>query len=246
MVKVKTVITDSDQNPNIENPTVTRTVYYRRGTMRRVDSLGARTTPSVEQIANCETKVGYLVDLDTRQYRNYKVVRFASEEQRSEYLKKAGKVAIPVESKTVDTGERRVFFGYSAKHFITTTKRVNGNGVDVETLEGWYIDHEGWDRDCAPDFVRSEPYYLVGTAFVDYPDVAQIRHTGPLPMGLAVSLKLTDTRAAARDGSKKHTITVEKTVEELSDAPLNPSLFELTSGFHENPELFRGHDTPDR
>ena len=89
--------------------------------------------------------------------------------------------------------------------------------------------------------MRSEPYYVAGTALVDYPDVALIHHTGPLPTGLAVKLKLISKLAAVKKGTASRTITVEKTVEELSDSPLSPSLFQLPNGLHENPELFRGH-----
>lgn len=75
--------------------------------MRRVDSFGAGTTPSIADIANCETKTGFLIDLSAHEYRNYKVVKFASEAQLGEYLKKTGRTAVQVESKTVDTGERK-------------------------------------------------------------------------------------------------------------------------------------------
>ncbi len=243
MVKIRTVITDSGTNPNVQDPNVARSVYYRRGTMRRNDSLGAGTTPSIGEIANCETRTGFLIDLNAHEYRNYKTVKFASETQRSEYLQKTGKTAVQVESKTVDTGERKVLFGHPAKHLITTTKRANENsGGGEETFDGWYIDHELPDRNCAPDFVRSEPYYVIGTALVDYPDVAQFRHTGPLPTGLAVRSKFT----ATKDGTPGRTITIEKTVEDLSDSPLSPSLFQLPNGLHENPQLFRGHTISSR
>jgi hypothetical protein len=233
-VQIQTVITDSDKNPNIENPSVTHKIQYRHGMMRREDGLSG----GIADIANCETKTGFLIDLDAHEYRNYKVVRFASESQRGEYLQKTGKTAIQVESRTVDTGERKAFFGHQARHLITTTRRADGSGGE-ETFDGWYIDHELPDRYCAPDFVRSEPYYVTGTALVDYPDIAQVLHTGPLPTGLAVRLKVICKFAATKGGTVGRTITVEKTVEEVSDSPLSPSIFDLPSGLHENPQLFR-------
>jgi hypothetical protein len=63
MVKTKTVITDSDKNPNIANPMVTREVQYRQGMMRREDSLDTATTASITDIANCETRTGFVIDL---------------------------------------------------------------------------------------------------------------------------------------------------------------------------------------
>ncbi len=236
MIKTQTVITDSDSDPNVEARSVTRAIQYRQGTMRR------REATSIVDIANCETRTGFLVDLDRREYRNYKVVTFASEAQRGEYLQKTGKTAIQVESKTVDTGDRKVFFGYPARHLITTTRRADANADagGEEILDGWYIDHELIDRSCAPDFVRTEPYYLTGSAVVDYPDIAQIHHTGPLPTGLAVKLKFI-SKLGTKKSAVNRTITVEETIEELSDSPLSPSLFQLPNGLHENPELLRGH-----
>jgi hypothetical protein len=239
MLKTKKVTTDSDPYPNVQNPSVTRTVHYRHGMMRREDSLGAGIKPSIAQIANCGTKTGFLIDLNSHEYRDYKVVEFAPEAQRSDYLHKTGGRAVQVESKTVDTGEQKVFFGRPAKHLVTTTKRADANSHGgEEIIDGWYIDHELPDRNCAPDFVRSEPYHVIGSALVDYPDVAQFHHTGPLPTGLAVRSKFTFKLGATKDGTPGRTITIENTVEELSDSPLSPSLFELPNGLHENPQLF--------
>lgn len=240
MVKIRTVITDSQIDPNVANTSTTYTIQYRHGIMRRRDSLSAEGVPSFGEIANCETRTGFSIDWNAREYESYKVVKFASEAQRAEYLQKAGKTAFQVESKTVDTGERKMFFGHSAKHLITTTRRTAPNNPnDEEIFDGWYVDHELPDRNCAPDFVRSEPYYVTGTALVDYPDLAEVNHTGPLPTGLPVKLTLT-SKIAGKKGTPR-TITIEKTVEELSDSPLSPSLFELPKGFHENPQLWRGH-----
>ncbi len=245
MIRTRTVITDSVDNPQVANPSITRNVQYRHGNMRKEENLGTGTTPSIENIANCETKTGFLIDLSAHEYRTYKVVRFASKAQRSEYLQKTGKSAVQLESQTVDTGERRVFFGHQAKHLITNTKRREGKiTIGEEIIDGWYIDHELPDRHCAPDFVRSEEYYLIGTALVDYPDMAEFHHVGPLPAGLAVKLKVTHRAATTKDGGTGRTITVEKIVEDLSDAPLSDSLFELPKGFRENPALLGGHAVP--
>jgi hypothetical protein len=148
----------------------------------------------------------------------------------------------------VDTGERKVLFGHPARHLITTTKRADASGSNggEKIFDGWYIDHELPDRSCAPDFVRTEPYYVTGIAPVDYPDVVQVHHTGPLPTGLAVKSKLTSKRAGTKKGTASRTITIEQTVEELSDSPLSPSLFQLPNGLHENPELFQGRTAPSR
>ena len=76
--------------------------------------------PKIATIANCETKSGFLIDLNMREYRTYKVVKFLSDAELAEYLKQNPGNAVPVESHTVDTGEQKTFFGRPAKHLITT------------------------------------------------------------------------------------------------------------------------------
>jgi hypothetical protein len=70
MMKTQTVITDFDTNPNVANPNVTREIQYRQGTMRRRDIISDAATASIADIANCETRVGFLIDLDAHEYRN--------------------------------------------------------------------------------------------------------------------------------------------------------------------------------
>ena len=243
MIKIRSVITDNGARADVQNPGTTRSVYYRSGAMRNKDSRGDKTAASFSSIANCDTKTGFLIDLNAREYRTYMVVKFWPITQLQDYLQKNPEHAVPVESHTVDTGERRTFFGHPAKHLVTTNRRGpdKSSSGGEEILDGWYIDHEGPDNDCAPDYVHSEPYYAIGTTLVTYPDVAQFHHTGPLPTGLAVKLTYTFKLAPAKDGSPGRTMTDERTVEDLSDSPLRPSLFELPSGFHENPQLLRGH-----
>jgi hypothetical protein len=242
-IKMRTVFTDTGARPDVQNPDTTRSVYYRRGAMRKKDTLGDKTT-DLSSIANCDTKTGFLVDFQAREYRTYRVVTLWPISQLEDYLQKNPGRAVPIESHTVDTGERKTFFGHLAKHLVTTnTRGPKSSSGGEEILDGWYIDHEGPDNNCAPDFAHTEPYYVVGTILAEYPDVAQFQHTGPLPTGLAVKLTYTSKLAPAKDGSPGRTMTQERTVEDLSDSPLSPSLFEVPSGFNENPQLLRGHSS---
>jgi hypothetical protein len=238
-VKTRSVITDTGAAPNVQNPVEISTVYYRRGAMRRKGSVGT----SVSSIANCDTKTGFLIDLDAHEYRTYKVVKFAPMSQLQEYLEKNPQNRVKVESQTVDTGERKKFFGYPARHLITTTTRPRDkkNSGGEETIDGWYIDHEGLDNDCAPDYVHIEPFYVLGTGLVMYPEIPQFHHTGPIPGGLAVKLTHRTKSAGAKNGTSDRVVTLERTVEEISDSPINSSIFDLPSGLHENPQLLRGN-----
>ncbi len=184
--------------------------------------------------------------MEVHQYRTFKVVKFWPKEKLDEYRQKYHAKVVQIDSNTVETGERRTFLGYPARHFITTTRRLDdGKAGGEEISDAWYIDHERADENCAPDFVRTQPMYTVGTALTkpgtgltDPPEFPDFHHTGPLPAGLAVKKTLTQKTTDAN--GKKRVITVEETVEELSDSPLNPSIFEVPAGYHENPDLLGG------
>jgi hypothetical protein len=164
-------------------------------------------------------------------------MKFWSNAQLGEFLQKGIVQPVQVESHTIDTGERKAFFGYPAKHFITTIKRTpdKDDKGGEETIDGWYIDHEPADLHCAPEFVPTQAMYVLGTTLTRYPEIPQFHHSGPLPTGMVV--RLTRTHKESASG---RTISLEETVEDLSDSPLNPSLFELPKSLHENPQLFRG------
>jgi hypothetical protein len=234
--KTRTIVTEGGKTRQ-----GTRYLYYRRGAMRRRDSIDSKGTSSIATIANCETKSGFLIDLNMHEYRTYKVVKFLSDAEPAEYLKESPGNAVPVESHTVDTGEQKTFFGRPAKHLITTIKRPRSkdNGGGEESIDGWYIDHERPDNNCAPEYTGNQLSYLLPTGLVTYPEVPQFRHTGPLPTGLAVKLIHTIKFAGSESRAADQTFATEETVEDLVDSPVQPSLFELPSGFHENSQLFR-------
>jgi hypothetical protein len=241
-MKTHTVMTDSGAPSNVENPNTTRDVRYRKGTVRRKDSLGDGTKPLFSSLANCDTRTGFVIDPTAGEYRSYKLTKFPPPSQLDEYRKQHPKDVVEIQARTVDTGERKEFFGQMARHLVTTVKRAaDGNGIGgEETWDGWYIEHDRPDENCAPDYVRSDPNYVVGTALVMYPQIAHINHVGPLPGGLTVKMTMTQ-RMRSGNGNPDRTFRVESTVEELSDSPLNPNLFVLPAGLRENPNLLRGH-----
>lgn len=243
-VKIHSTITeDGRQKSSLQK------IYYRHEAMRRKESRSDksdRRTTSFAEIANCDTKTGFLVDLDAREYVSYNVVKFPSIAQLDEYLKKNPGSAVQVESHTIDTGERRVFFGHPARHLITTIKRptdARGGGGE-DTVDGWYVDHERPDNHCAPELSRDNLLYLLGTVLVTYPEVPRFKHIGPIPDGLAIKQIRTVKFIGSKDGVVGRVVTGEETVEDLSDAPISPSLFEIPSGFHKNPQLLHGQPTP--
>jgi hypothetical protein len=238
-IKTRTVVHSTNPNTNLQNPEVQLDVYYRSGSMRRKDSAGGHSILST--LVNCESRKGFLVDMNAYEYKRYDLPTFWSETQFQEYLKTNPRKAIHVHSHTSDTGERKMFFGREAKHLVTKIIRTadKNNAGGEEVIDGWYIDHESADSQCLPDFAHTSAHYLLETILVAYPEVPRFQHRGPLPTGLAVKLNRT-VSFADRKGNVVRTITLERTVEDLTDSPLSPTLFKLPVGARENPQMLGG------
>lgn len=235
MIKKHTVVTVSKSPANVEKTGDFVEILYRKGTLRK----SKNSNTSITGIVNCDTRTKFLIDLKANQYKTYKVVKYSPTAVWEEYMNKNPQNAVDIESRTVDTGEQQMFFGYPAKHFTTTNKRAPGKNDPggEEIVDAWYIDHELPDDHCDPKYVRTEPYYAVGTGLVMFPQVARLHHTGPVPMGLAVKTIAT-YKILGTNGAPEETITSIETIEEISDFPLSPSLFELPAGSRENPDLW--------
>ncbi len=207
--------------------------------MRKVDRLGGESTPSFVNISDCTAKTGLSVDLEAREYKKYKMVRYWTSAQFDEYVKAHPESAAPLESQTIDTGESKFFFGRSAKHLITTTKQPRSQKGDggQEIIDGWYIDHDRPDNNCVPDYAADQLQYLVGTVLIDdYRKVPRFHHIGPLPTGLPVEHTRNITYAPS-DNRRVRSVILEEKVEDLSDGLINPLIFEIPSGYRENPRL---------
>jgi len=156
-------------------------------------------------------------------------------EDRSEQLKKAHPVSVPQMSGTevtitidsVDTGERRQFGHYTARHVRIKTTFEPGPGASmpasVEETDGWYIDLPGFR--CA-----EQPY--PGFAFVSVSisgtprDRLQVNWLGKAPRGYPIE------ETSAKTSSPDSTVS-EIELLEISEAPLSPSLFVIPKGYRQ-------------
>lgn len=84
-----------------------------------------------------------------------------------------------IERATVDTGERRDFFGRVARHLITHETRSNAGWSGSGEIDGWYVDSEFLPREKRGTVVA---LLIAGDA---RPRV-RVNQTGPAPAGLAV------------------------------------------------------------
>ncbi len=245
-----------------------RRTDYSQGAMRRSEFIGFvgessprkdYPEPHMAVISNCATREAYTIDLDAREYREGRLPTYPSEAEvrarRAEF--KARQAANPtppnllVESNTVDTGETAEMFGHTAHHLITTVKETpTGDlakrmGIREETNDAWYIDLEV-STDCTPSYLRSSRGgFAIGFAILTVAggglDIhPSTTHTGPVPTGYPVKTKRTTHEwLNAREGKIETVSTYESEVTELSEAPLDPALFQVPPGSKKVEHLYR-------
>jgi hypothetical protein len=238
-VKVRHTMTLIPSRPDEENPTITQTIYYLHAAIRRIDTLDAGGRITFTKINNCEKRSGIIVDQSSRQYRNLKLPQLWNEQQLREYIGKHPADAVRIESRTVDTGEKKVIFGLMARRFITTIERPTKNGIGgSETIDGWYVEHE--PLEC--QVFGALPLGLTelgGAILVTFPEIPDPHHTGPIPPRLPVQVTDTIKLTGGKYSASGQTMKSERIVESISDSSLDPKTFEIPTGFRENSRLLR-------
>jgi len=180
------------------------TEYY-KGALRRTDWSDENGDHKHVEVLDHGNRRFTVWDFDSRQYT---VHRFARPRPAPAPLPPSA--VITIDRATTDTGERRPFFGRTARHLITRERR---GGSDAETvIDGWYIDSEGLPRE------RHDAVLVIGSAYG--PPVLKVNQTGPKPTGLAVLLKNSSTYEETT-----------REVTELVEGPLTDDLFEPPPGF---------------
>jgi hypothetical protein len=142
----------------------------------------------------------------------------------------------------VDTGERKEFFGHTARHIITKEKRVASPGAcsrdSYSETDGWYIDSAvmpEWRQPKKNAFgvvVASVVSFGTDGKCADKMDKIEVHRTGAEP-GFPVKLNTTlKSEAPRRDGSPR---ALESNwgseVVELKEGPLDPALFEIPGDY---------------
>jgi hypothetical protein len=157
----------------------------------------------------------------------------------SERLKKARPVSLPqmsgaevtVTIDSIDTGERRQLEHYTARHVTVRTRFEPGPGAStpasVEETDGWYIDLPGLGcQDRASSgfaFLSASPRQ----------DRFQFKWLGKAPRGYPIEETSLRTEAGKKTISKVELL-------EISEAPLNPSIFELPAGYRRALQTWNG------
>ena len=130
---------------------------------------------------------------------------------------------------TVDTGERKEMFGFTARHLKQTMMSQSSpdacqqQNMKIER-DGWYINLE-YGLNCGSE---RPPQTGRMTAPQGCRDRYQFKHTGPSNLGYPL---IETTTIYGTDGSAMTTMTKE--VVELSRQPLDAAIFDVPAGYTE-------------
>ncbi len=228
-----------------------RTEY--RPTLRPVHgdgTLDTRPGPRLADIARCDLGQAFDLNLEDREYvvSAYPQFRLTKQDIQAQTENILQKVApwVPTvreETTTVDTGERKDFFGHQARHVISTWKKTPLVGSHLEpqdiVTDGWYIDLDT-SISCESRWQprnegRRHEYYAVGG------ERHEIIDDGIRVMGFAIARRRTSRWiVTSSDGTKRPTVdTWEEKIIEFYEGPLDPALFEVPGSFSRVSELRR-------
>lgn len=196
-------------------------------------------------IEQCDARRSLMLNLDAREYTSSELDERGipkglkpSVVRHSEAA--SGTLEIFIDS--VDTGERKEMFGHTARHIVTHERRVASpescqQNMSSET-DGWYIDLDVPSTSChaaAPKTAaRKGATAVLSVVFSSCSQQKlEVHRTGNAETGFPLKLTTTmRTRLVQPDGSQREfSSTVESEVTELSEAPLDPALFEVPAGF---------------
>lgn len=128
---------------------------------------------------------------------------------------------------TVDTGERKEMFGFTARHLKRTTSMEPGAGACSQNRmkienDGWYINLE-YGLVCE---TAGQPPQMGAMSAQGCRDRYQYRRTGPTTLGFPL---VETTTMYGEDGRANFTMTKE--VIELSRQSLDAALFDIPAGY---------------
>ena len=135
---------------------------------------------------------------------------------------------ITIERNTSDTGQRKQFFGRTARRLVT---RVTGSDRPETTIDGWYVDAPGlpkWKSGSAGSFAVLTSYVIKGGQRLGPPRI-EVKQTGPVPAGIPVWQKTTSSIVVAGGPPRNYESVTE--VSELTENPLADNLFQPPAGY---------------
>jgi hypothetical protein len=198
------------------------TIYaqYVQGKNMRTEDLSPDGSRRPVTIWNWEQKTMYQLDLQSEEYVERGphdadwILSVAGWIARPPRIHESGKI-VNIYFETIDTGERREFFGRSAKHLLVRERHVAEPGACDQTRatekDGWYIPRVNTDTEAAPYLLVSYTGFITGMCH----DTLVKHGVQSLP-GFPV---------LETDGS------ITREILEFSNDALDKSLFQVPSGF---------------
>jgi hypothetical protein len=206
-----------------------------------------RPNPRTALITRGDLQKTFLVNFEDREFTEWPIRPFPTREELIGRVQVEPPPPPPgpnvrVETETVDTGERKQFFGREARHVITTrrvTWLAEPNRENRQTLiDGWYIDLDT-SVSCEPWWWSERSGHAFAYATVHRegdPRTPAVRpifeDIGEPERGYVVQSRTTEAESIC-----------ELEVIELSTAPLDSALFDVPIGFV-RVEQIRQHPVP--
>jgi hypothetical protein len=239
--------TSSDQTLYLQRDRK-RTEYrnWSGGSKRLDGSADVRYGPRLASITRCDLGQAFDLNLDTGEYvaTPHPPKPLSKKETEALGLRvpefaASGKPTLRIETTTVDTGERKEFFGHTARHIITTRKQTPLESSKSEAqqmvTDGWYIDLEtsiSCDRQ-RPEGKRDHAHALLVAGNMPVEKIEFIDNGAP-ETGFAIQWKITSVAFRLRDGTKKEqTSFSEMRMTQLVEGPLDSALFAVPTGFRQ-------------
>jgi len=236
-------------------PSAQRTIYLQsdRKRMEFRNYLGEKEGPRLVAITRCDLGQMFELNLDTREYTSapYPPKPFTKEEMQARGLPAKAKYVsdkptLRIGTTTTDTGEREEIFGPIARHVIVIRRQIPLEGsvsaAQESVTDGWYIDSKTPDSgidlqrlSCDrqwPERARGHSYGHAG-GLNEPMDKVEFVDIGEAETGFALrsvmTSKLTHTLS---DGTvKQFEVKSKMQVTDFEEGPLDPTLFEIPSGF---------------
>jgi len=199
--------------------------------------------PHLASIVRCDEGQAYDLNLDSGEYTEGPFPPPPLSKEQIEALglngprmAASGKPTLRIETTTVDTGERKDFFGHTARHVITTTKKIPLEGsessAEKTVKDGWYIDLDT-SISCRRGGFGGKPVHAFVTAGNAPVERMEFIDKGEPETGFATQWKITTTEeiALANGTRRKQTFVSEMQITEFVEGPLDPGLFVVPDGF---------------
>jgi len=177
-------------------------------------------------IQQCDEKRGFILNENDKLYASFKIEDWSERLKKSHpaHLTQMSGAEVTVTIDSTDTGERRQFEHYTARHVNVKTQYEPSPGAStpasIDETDGWYIDLPGLG--CQEQASRGLGIGMIGSG--NRQDRLQIKWLGTASRGYPIEETSIRTEAGSKTISKVELL-------EISEAPLNPSLFDLPAGY---------------